>query len=142
MLCLLYLLTAPVPFLLYSHGVNISRANTDLTHKKTLVSGLGNSTACDYLFVDGVGFFADSKNKYIGMFKLDGSTMGKTPTRVVSNIGHVEGLAVNWVNRTLTWSDVTSKRIYTSKIDGTGQKTLVTTGIVNPRALALQPFTG
>ena len=52
------------------------------------------------------------------------------------------GLAVDWVARNLYVADSTSQRIYVCKLDGTLQASLISQGLFNPRALAVDPRDG
>ena len=133
---------APTPHLIFTHGSKVTRVNMDVTGQLDLITGSGNITACDYLYIDGVGYYADVKNKYIGQMNLDGSSVGKAAIVIVPNTGLVEGLAVNWIDRSLIWSDLTARRIYTSRLDGSSIRTLISTGLVRPRAMALHPQAG
>ena len=57
-------------------------------------------------------------------------------------IGICDGLAIEWRSRLLYWSDVTFDRIEVAKINGTDRSVLVSTGLSQPRAVAVDPEAG
>ena len=130
------------PYLIYAHGGEVTRYNLDLVGKVDLVTGDGAITVCSFLYQDGVGYYADTQNRFIGRMNLDGSSAGKPPTIIIPTIGQVEGLAVNWINGALIWSDLTTRRMYSSRLDGSHVQVLINTGLVQPGAVALHPQTG
>lgn len=50
-----------------------------------------------------------------------------------------EGLAVDWVSRNVYWTDSAKKSIEVSNLDGSLHKSLINTGLANPRGIAVHP---
>ena len=61
---------------------------------------------------------------------------------VLSNVGKVEGIAIDWVGRLIYWTAFTSGRIEVARLDGTFRKILLNTELDYPRGMALDPEKG
>ena len=57
-------------------------------------------------------------------------------------LGSPEGVAVDWISKNLYWTDSGTDRIEVSRLDGTHHKTLFSSDLVNPRAIAVDPVRG
>ena len=96
-----------------------------------------------------VGFDFDIKNNRIYMTdvisetilsaKLDDPT---SATTVIENVHTPDGIAVDWVTGKLYWTDTGYKTIEVAEINGTHNMDLVHIDLVQPRAIALDPFNG
>lgn len=53
-----------------------------------------------------------------------------------------EGLAVDWVSRTLFWTDSVLDRIEVSDLEGKYRKVIIDSGLVNPRSITADPTSG
>ena len=53
-----------------------------------------------------------------------------------------EGVAIDWVSKNMYWTDSGLDRIEVSRLDGTKRKTLISTGLVNPRSIVVDPARG
>lgn len=53
---------------------------------------------------------------------------------------YVAGLAVDWVNDKLYWTDIETGLIEVSELDGSHRKLLFSTNLEKPRAIALDPL--
>ena len=58
------------------------------------------------------------------------------------NIGVPDGLAIDWVGRNIYWTDTKSNRVEVSRLDGSKRKALITSGLDEPRAIALDLLRG
>lgn len=66
------------------------------------------------------------------------------------DLGEVEGISVDWINRNLYWTDLTYERIEVSTLDGLYRKTLFdkddkSAGVKilnNPKGIAVHPTKG
>ena len=64
-------------------------------------------------------------------------------TVVVENgLNTSEGIALDWINRKLYWTDGTANKIEVSDLDGKERLPLVTSDLENPRAIVVHPFAG
>lgn len=53
-----------------------------------------------------------------------------------------EGLAVDYVHRTMYWTDSGRDRVERANLDGSERRTLFDVDLVNPRAIAVDPAGG
>ena len=53
-----------------------------------------------------------------------------------------EGIALDWINRKLYWTDAAAGKIEVSDLDGKRRLPLVTSDLRNPRAIVVHPFAG
>lgn len=65
-------------------------------------------------------------------------------TTVIACAGLVspEGLAVDWVSRTVFYTDSALDLIGVAALDGSYRKVIVDSGLINPRAIAVDPMAG
>ncbi len=60
--------------------------------------------------------------------------------QVVDYVGdNVEGLAVDWLNRNMYWTDMTRNRIEVAKLNGSFRKTIIWENIDSPSSIVVQP---
>ena len=52
---------------------------------------------------------------------------------------HPEGLAVDWLNRNVYWTDMGKNRIDVAKLNGSYRRTIIWDNIEAPRAIIVQP---
>ena len=50
-----------------------------------------------------------------------------------------EGLAIDWINRVLYWTDSGLQVIASAKLEDKTINNIITTGLVNPRGIAVHP---
>ena len=53
-----------------------------------------------------------------------------------------DGIAVDWINEKLYWTDTGIDMIEVADFDGTNRLVLVKTGLEEPRAIVVHPFAG
>lgn len=53
-----------------------------------------------------------------------------------------QGIAIDWVARSLYWTDLENGNIEVIKLDGSSRKILINEGLDEPRALAVDPTRG
>lgn len=53
-----------------------------------------------------------------------------------------EGLAVDWVHQHIYWTDSGNKTISVATVDGQRRRTLFSSGLSEPRAIAVDPLRG
>lgn len=57
-------------------------------------------------------------------------------------ISNADGLAVDWIYNHIYWTDSGRKDIGVAELDGKMRKTLIKDGLVEPRAIAVEPQSG
>ena len=61
---------------------------------------------------------------------------------VRTGLDHPDGIAVDWVARNLYWTDTGMDRIEVSRLNGSSRRVLISDGLDEPRAIALDPEAG
>jgi len=61
---------------------------------------------------------------------------------LIADLGSPEGLAVDWISRTLFFTDSALDRIEVSDLEGKYRKVLIDSDLVNPRAITVDPIEG
>lgn len=100
---------------------------------------LRNVVALDFDYLENRLYFCDVGNKTISRIFLNGTG----DENIITQEAHgLEGLALDWVARKIYWLDRTNKRLDVAELTGTNRKTLLSTGITDPRAIAVHPGKG
>ena len=99
----------------------------------SVVSGLTRAVAIDVHFSLGYIFWSDVTEKNIKRFRIDIAST----TTIITGIGVCDGLAVDWRASQLYWTDTTDDTISVSDLDGNNQILLISSGLEEPRAIAL-----
>ena len=63
----------------------------------------------------------------------------KTPTILPNKLERPDGLACDWINKKLYWTDAGTHRIEISELDGSNQKIILWKDLGLPRAIVLDP---
>ncbi|XP_078343251.1 uncharacterized protein LOC144628987 isoform X2 [Oculina patagonica] len=99
----------------------------------SIISGLTRAVAIDVHFTFGYIFWSDVTEKNIKRFRIDEADT----TTIVTGIGVCDGLAVDWRSSHLYWTDTTYDTISISDLDGNNQRTLISSGLDEPREIVL-----
>ena len=67
---------------------------------------------------------------------------GTNKELVLSGVGRVEGIAIDWVARLIYWTAYTSGKIEIATLDGKHRKIMLNTELEFPRGMALDPEEG
>ena len=98
-----------------------------------------NLSAVEYDHVEDKVYWTDISNGFLA----SGFRNATSVQRFLScNIGSPEGMAIDWVGRNIYWTDVKSKRIEVSRLDGSKRKALITSDLDEPRAIVLDLMRG
>ena len=65
---------------------------------------------------------------------------GKRP--IIRDVAQTEGLAVDWINLNVYWTESGSKTVQVATLDGRHRKVLFRERVDKPRAIALHPAKG
>ena len=98
-----------------------------------VVSSLTRAVAIDIHFSSGYIFWSDVTERNIKRFRIDVAST----TTVITSIGVCDGLAVDWRASQLYWTDTTYDTISVSDLDGNNQGLVISSGLDQPRAIAL-----
>ena len=99
----------------------------------SIISGLTRAVAIDVHFSLGYIFWSDVLEQNIKRFRID---LASTST-IITGIGVCDGLAVDWRTSQLYWTDTTYNKISISDLNGSNQRTLVSSELEEPRGIAL-----
>ena len=61
---------------------------------------------------------------------------------VVKGLGRPDGVAVDWVNKKIYWTDPGTNNISVSDLNGASCMELIATGLQEPRAIVVHPYIG
>ena len=105
-----------------------------------LVPDQKGAVALDFDVNSGYIFWTDVIEEEIRRAKME-----ENPTvEVVANISvdTPDGIAVDWINKKLYWTDTGNDMIEVAEFDGTNRLQLIKTGLQEPRAIVVHPFIG
>jgi len=116
-----------------SNTSDIVSIDYSTTAVHSIISGLTRAVAIDVHFSLGYIFWSDVTEKNIKRFRID----VPSTTTIITGIGVCDGLAVDWRTAQLYWTDMTNDRISISDLNGNNQRSLVSSQLEKPRAIAL-----
>ncbi|NP_001088178.1 nidogen 2 L homeolog precursor [Xenopus laevis] len=133
-------------FLLYAQGQQIGYLplNGTRLHKdkaRTLLSLHGSIVVgIDYDCHEKMVYWTDVAGRTINRASLEPGAEAE----IIINTGlmSTEGLAIDYLRRTLFWTDSGLDKIESSRLDGTERKILFDTQLVNPRAITVDAVRG
>ncbi|XP_053553595.1 nidogen-2 [Bombina bombina] len=133
-------------FLLYAQGQQIGYLplNGTKLHKakaKTLLSLHGSIVVgIDYDCQQKMVYWSDVAGRTINRASLE---PGAEPEVIInSGLQSTEGLAIDYLRRTIFWTDSGLDKIESSRLDGSERKILFDTELVNPRAITVDAIRG
>ena len=121
------------PCLLITNTSDVVALDYKTAALTSVVSGLTRAVAIDVHFSLGYIFWSDVTEKNIKRFRIDIASS----TTIITGIGVCDGLAVDWRASQLYWTDTTYDTITVSDLDGNNKVRLISTGLEEPRAIAL-----
>ncbi|KAL7863483.1 hypothetical protein SRHO_G00124670 [Serrasalmus rhombeus] len=121
----------PPAFLLFANGVDIRRVSMDGSGSRMLLEDPeGSLRAVDYDPVQSMVYFASPERKQIERISMDGESR-----ELLLSTGpdsSPEGLALDWVNRKLYWTD-------RGGLDGQDREMLIFKKLLKPQGIAVHP---
>ncbi|XP_067681271.1 nidogen-like [Haliotis asinina] len=127
-------------FLIYAQGYSISRVPYQGTGRGQMLIyvpgqlAVGLDTDC----AEGLLYWTDVAGGQIRRAQYDGTDIQTVLTGLVSP----EGIAIDYISRNLYYTDSELDVVGVAKLDGTDQKTLFSSDIINPRSIVLDPRRG
>ncbi|XP_053382468.1 low-density lipoprotein receptor 2-like isoform X2 [Mercenaria mercenaria] len=134
-------------WLYYTNRRDIRRLRTDSRYKEIIVEETTNSIALDIDYEDGLMFWTDVGTEKIMRAKVGGDAVlaNDIQTLISNEKGDAfspDGLAVDWLYKHFYWTDTGSDTIRVANYVGNKSKTLVSTGLDDPRAICVDPENG
>ncbi|XP_074069451.1 nidogen-2 [Macrotis lagotis] len=133
-------------FLLYAQGQKIGYLPLNGTRlqketAKTLLSLHGSIVVgIDYDCQEKMVYWTDVAGRVISRINLE---LGNEPEIVISSgLMSPEGLAIDYLHRTMFWTDSGLDKIESANLDGSKRKVLFDSDLVNPRAITVDPIRG
>ncbi|MFC1981017.1 hypothetical protein ACFLVN_02080 [Chloroflexota bacterium] len=114
-------------------GDNIQRANLDGSNVENLVIFLGNPSGIALDIAGGKMYWADPGASKIQRADLNGSNVEDQ----VTGLGNPSGIALDMAGGKMYWTDYGTGMIQRADLGGTNIQNLVTTGLNEPRGIAL-----
>ena len=132
----------PQPYLLFSNGFDIQRMNFDGTNYSYVKRSLSGVYALDLHYMKGKIYYAtqpaSSSSKEIREMDFSGGN-----DRCILNdtiyILNPEGIAVDWVNDKLYWTDRDLKKIVQANLNETNAEVIVD-NLQSPRGIVIHPY--
>ncbi|XP_045159844.2 very low-density lipoprotein receptor-like isoform X2 [Mercenaria mercenaria] len=134
-------------WLYYTNRRDIRRLRTDSRYMEIIVEETTNSIALDIDYEDGLMFWTDGGTEKIMRAKVGGDAVlaNDIQTLISNEKGDAfspDGLAVDWLYKHFYWTDTGSDTIRVANYAGDKSKTLVSTGLDDPRAICVDPENG
>lgn len=133
-------------YLLYAQGQQIGFLPLDgikfrKEQARTLLSLHGSIVVgIDYDCQEKMVYWTDVAGRTISRSSLK---PGAEPEVIIStDLMSPEGLAIDYLRRNLYWTDSSTDKIESSRMDGSDRKTLFDTNLVNPRAITIDAVRG
>ena len=124
--------------LVVSATTQILAFDFDYTRADPIISNLTNVLAIDYHFSLGYIFWSDQTEQNIKRSTINGANI----TTIINKTGIYDGLAVEWKTSQLYWTDALNNDISVSDLEGDNQRVLISSGLDEPRGIAVDPHLG
>nr|XP_023699926.1 low-density lipoprotein receptor-related protein 8-like [Paramormyrops kingsleyae] len=127
------------PLLAFSSADGVWRMDAAGLESRKLVGGDLGSAPLAVFTANRTLYWAESKTASIYMISLDESS-GK-PHLVLSDLGEVMGLAVDWLHSLLYWTDALVGSVNVAPLNGDRRRLLIG-GLSTPTGIAVEPLLG
>ncbi|GAB5570566.1 pro-epidermal growth factor precursor [Prionailurus iriomotensis] len=124
----------PEPFLIFSHGGSIFRIDLDGTNYEQLVADAGVSVIMDFHYYKERLYWVDLERQLLQRVFLNG-TRQETVCNIEKN---VSGMAINWINEELIWSNQQEGIITVTDMKGNNSRVLLS-ALKYPANVAIDP---
>lgn len=137
---LFHFFTGESGFLIFANRQDIRRLLFDSSDYTEMVPKQRGAIALDYDFESGYIFWTDVIDENIRRTKMHDSSVVEDLVKI--NLHTPDGIAVDWINKKLYWTDTGVDMIEVSDFDGKNRLQLVTTNLEEPRAIVVHPSLG
>ncbi|XP_041482271.1 low-density lipoprotein receptor-related protein 2-like [Lytechinus variegatus] len=127
------------PLIIFSNVYYIRSLSLDGREYNLIADDFGSAVAFDYDYAESRLYVMDIVRGHILRMWVNG-----TDREVIINdfVNGGEGMSVDWVGRKLYWVDSVNDVMEVAELDGSQRKTLVYTGMDQPRAVVVNPKHG
>ncbi|XP_061694919.1 low-density lipoprotein receptor-related protein 8-like isoform X3 [Syngnathoides biaculeatus] len=131
------------PYLLFTNRHEIRRIDLVKRDYSQVVSTQKNTVALDLDVANNRVFWCDRFHRKIySAFIHEANDPSQQVKLVDSSLQTPAGLALDWLQHNLYWTDSGDKSISVASVDGTKRRVLINTELSEPRAIALDPHHG
>ncbi|XP_052813760.1 low-density lipoprotein receptor-related protein 1-like isoform X2 [Mya arenaria] len=103
------------------------------------ISQIQSLSAVDFHAEDDMIYWVDTQTNSISRIRRD---LSHREVVITEGINSVEGLAVDWISRTLYWTDAGHSTIEMSKFNGSGRYVIASGDMEKPRSIVVHPVMG
>ncbi|KAJ7370894.1 Low-density lipoprotein receptor- protein 6 [Desmophyllum pertusum] len=129
-----------LPCLYYSNTHSLQAIEISSSKVHSVVPNLHSIEAVDVHVKLNLVYWSEAQPNAIRRLNI---TSGKVEDVLTdSNLGQIEGIAVEWESGLIYWTDYTNQRIEVAQLDGKNRRGLITQGIRNPRGISVDPRNG
>ncbi|RXM96442.1 Pro-epidermal growth factor, partial [Acipenser ruthenus] len=125
---------APVPYLIFSHGNAIFRIDREGTNHKRLVTNTGISVLLDFHYNEERIYWVDSDKGLVQRVFMNGTKREK-----VCSVGNgISGFTLNWIQKSIIWTNHQKGSIEVADIDGRNSRVLLE-NVSQPSSITVDP---
>ena len=127
-------------FLIFANRQDIRHLTFDSSDYTQLIPGQRGAIALDYDFKTKYIFWTDVMEENIKRARIEENPQVEVLVKI--NLNTPDGIAVDWINRKLYWTDTGIDMIEVADFNGTNRLVLVKTALEEPRAIVVHPIVG
>ena len=132
--------TGPEGFLIFANRNDIRQLSFDMLEYTQVIPNQRGAIALDFDFNSSYIFWTDVMDEDIKRAKIGENP--KVESLVKVNLNTPDGIAVDWINKKLYWTDTGVDMIEVADFDGNNRLVLVKSGLEEPRAIVVHPSLG
>ncbi|XP_072891625.1 very low-density lipoprotein receptor-like [Hemitrygon akajei] len=129
------------PYLIFTNHHDIRKLGLHLREYTQVAVQLRNAVALDADVAEGRLFWADMGQRAIFSTSLNEKD-GAAGTSIINGLQIPGGIAVDWINKLLYWTDRGMKTLSVANFDGTKGKILFDTDLREPASVVVDPLSG
>ncbi|XP_070183011.1 low-density lipoprotein receptor-related protein 1-like [Littorina saxatilis] len=130
------------PMVIFSRRHEIRQLSMQDKSTVSLVSGLRNTIALDFLYEEKYLFWTDVGDDKIYRGTIISNTVTDIQRIIDVGLATTEGLAVDWVGGNIYWVESNLDQIEVARLNGSNRTTLLAGNMQSPRAIVLDPRVG